>query len=192
MTGVQQLPDLVRTKRFELRRLCEADADDLFTHLGDPEVTRYLDFHTPRARQEVLNILAWTERIHAAGTGIRWGLREHGCSSLIGTFGFHLISFRKLASGQVGYDLARSHWGRGVMGEVLETGLALCDGVLLLDLVEAHVTPGNLRSRRLLERHGFTLEGTIQEYAEGLGKHWDQWLFARTRLAGNGNTQARL
>jgi RimJ/RimL family protein N-acetyltransferase len=41
------------------------------------------------------------------------------------------------------------------------------------------VTPGNVGSAALLERHGFVLEGTLRDHAYWKGRFWDQWLYAR-------------
>jgi RimJ/RimL family protein N-acetyltransferase len=41
------------------------------------------------------------------------------------------------------------------------------------------VTPGNDRSRRLLERQGFLREGVLRDYAFWNGRFWDQIVYSR-------------
>ena len=48
-----------------------------------------------------------------------------------------------------------------------------------LHRLEAFVTPGNTRSVRLLERHGFVIEGTLKDYGYWKGRFWDQLVFGR-------------
>jgi ribosomal-protein-alanine N-acetyltransferase len=44
--------------------------------------------------------------------------------------------------------------------------------------VEALATLGNKASRGILEKTGFTLEGTLRQYEWARGKFQDQWIFS--------------
>jgi [ribosomal protein S5]-alanine N-acetyltransferase len=52
---------------------------------------------------------------------------------------------------------------------------------LALHRLEAMVTPGNGRSCRLLERHGFVFEGVLAGYGYWKGRYWDQIVYGLTR-----------
>ncbi|MDO9246360.1 MAG: GNAT family protein [Phenylobacterium sp.] len=41
------------------------------------------------------------------------------------------------------------------------------------------VTLGNARSCALLERHRFSLEGTLRDHAHWKGRYWDQLVYGR-------------
>ena len=89
------------------------------------------------------------------------------------------MTFLRGRRAEIGYDLARAWWGRGVMDELMPAALGFAFGALGLRRVEAMVTPGNDRSCRVLERHGFTREATLRDYGFWRGRFWDQILYAR-------------
>jgi RimJ/RimL family protein N-acetyltransferase len=41
------------------------------------------------------------------------------------------------------------------------------------------VTPANVRSIRLLQRHGFSREGVLRGYGFWKGRYWDQVVYSR-------------
>ncbi|GAK46494.1 ribosomal-protein (S5)-alanine N-acetyltransferase [Tepidicaulis marinus] len=51
---------------------------------------------------------------------------------------------------------------------------------------EIDAVPGNTRSIRLLERHGFEKEGLLRQHAYWKGRFWDQLIFGQV-LQGNGS-----
>lgn len=56
----------------------------------------------------------------------------------------------------LGYSLAKDKWGQGIMPEVVEAVLAYLFDEVKLDLVIGSFIPSNERSRRVLEKCGFT------------------------------------
>lgn len=67
------------------------------------------------------------------------------------------------------------------MTEVLTVVLRVGFADLGLRRIEALVTPGNRRSRRLLERLGFQHEGVLRDYGYWRGRYWDQHLYSLLR-----------
>ena len=63
----------------------------------------------------------------------------------------------------IGYGLARAHWGQGVMNEALTAIVDYGFGPLGLRRLEADIDPRNLASLRALERLGFEREGLLRE-----------------------------
>jgi RimJ/RimL family protein N-acetyltransferase len=82
----------------------------------------------------------------------------------------HIVSFLRDGVGdpEVGYWIARAHWGRGVASAALEQFLALEPRRPLV----AHVATHNPASRRVLEKCGFTFEA---EKRDPLGDGVDEW-----------------
>lgn len=65
-------------------------------------------------------------------------------------------------SAELGYWLAREHWGRGVMTEAVRR---ICrEAFARSDILRVFAQPfeNNLGSRRVLEKAGFTYEGTMR------------------------------
>jgi ribosomal-protein-alanine N-acetyltransferase len=82
-------------------------------------------------------------------------------SQCIGTGGFGEIEIGN--RGEIGFDLAKEYWGKGLMAEALNPIIDYGFSVLKLMKVEAHTYSNNLRSRRLLEKLGFQLENISED-----------------------------
>jgi ribosomal-protein-alanine N-acetyltransferase len=166
------------TARFVLEPLAHDDVDDLLAHFGDPHVTEHLDIRPLSGRSDAREIIDWAIALRANGQGLRWAIRDVD-AGFVGTCGFHLMTFLRGRRAEIGYDVARHWWGRGVMDEVMPKALAFAYDVLGLRRVEAMVTPGNDRSCAVLERHGFRREGVLRAYGFWRDRFWDQILYAR-------------
>ena len=82
---------------------------------------------------------------------------------LIGTCGFHAMSdYHKRI--EVGYDLNRDYWGKGIMKEALSLIIDYAFEESDVNRIEAFVEPPNIASRALLERQGFRMEGILREH----------------------------
>jgi RimJ/RimL family protein N-acetyltransferase len=162
-----ELPTL-RTARVSLRQLTAADTADIFAIFSDPEVMRYWD-HGPMTKPS--DASAYIEQIH---DGLRrrqlfqWGVSDASAGRIVGTCTLtHLSAAHQ--RGEIGFALARSHWGRGIAAEAVTTVVAFAFERLDLHRLEADADPRNDRSLRLLERLGFEREGCLREryYVEG-------------------------
>ena len=152
---------LLETERLRLRPMTEADMGFIFRLFSDPETNRYSsypDLATPEeARRMFEGYLrpGFEDHFKVAAE-----LRETG--EAVGTLGLYRYIERDRRA-ELGFDLLRVHWGRGYMSEAVGALLGYAFGELGLNRVEATVDPLNLRSVRLLERLGFTLEGRMRE-----------------------------
>ncbi|MPZ99884.1 MAG: GNAT family N-acetyltransferase [Dehalococcoidia bacterium] len=174
-------PEVIETDHYRLRRLQPSDAGALLEHFSHPEVTRYLDIDPLTDLAGAIEIVEWATRLFDDGAGIRWAILDGRGEELLGTCGFNTVVRERASRGEVAYDLKRAWWGRGVMREVMPALLSTGYDAAALNRLEAFVTPGNVRSTRLLERHGFRLEGRLREYARWRGRDWDQLLFVLIR-----------
>jgi len=64
----------------------------------------------------------------------------------------------------LGYNIAATHEGRGLMREGLQALIAFAFEELNLHRIMANYMPRNERSGRLLQRLGFVVEGTARQY----------------------------
>jgi [ribosomal protein S5]-alanine N-acetyltransferase len=144
----------LRTANVLLRRFRESDVEDALGYRDDPEFARFLP-HVPQPFTR-----ADAERFVATNMTEPWDtlptfavvLERH----VIGTVNLEIDPVTRVA--MIGYAIARAHWGRGLATEaaraVLEWGFAEHD------LVEmwASTDVANVRSRRVLEKLGMTLQ----------------------------------
>ena len=164
-----------------LRPLEDADADDLLAHFRDPRVVEFLDIEAMTSRDEALDTIGWACRLREEGRGLRWAIRDAGGGRFVGTCGFNTLVFERGRRGEVAYDLSPPWWGRGVMAAIMPVLIDFGLVRLGLHRLEAMVTPGNDRSCRLLERHGFAREGLLKGYGFWKGRYFDQIVYGLTR-----------
>jgi [ribosomal protein S5]-alanine N-acetyltransferase len=80
-------------------------------------------------------------------------------------------------SGELGYELNRAHWGKGIMTEALPAVIASGFNDLGLHRIEANPLHHNAASVNLLHKLGFMLEGTLRQRCVFRGDYFDQLYF---------------
>jgi RimJ/RimL family protein N-acetyltransferase len=156
-----RLPTL-DASRVRLRPVGPRDAPDLLTIFGDAEVMRYWSHLPIQTLAEASAIVSEIESGFAKKTLFQWGIALSADDRLIGTCTLFSID-PKNRRAELGYTLAREHWGRGLAREALVRLVDFAFGELRLRRLEADVDPRNHRSVKLLERLGFVHEGRLRE-----------------------------
>jgi len=179
--AVIRLPASLPLPGLILRRPRPEDAPALFSWASDPEVTRFLSFAPHRDLDESLGVLrrwvrAWAERegVLAPCRSLTYLIEVEG--KAVGSLSVHADRYGL----ELGYALARSHWGRGIMPSAVR-GLTewLLERGAHRVYATAHVA--NAASHRVLEKAGFLREGRIWKYFyfPNLGERADGYLYAR-------------
>jgi RimJ/RimL family protein N-acetyltransferase len=161
MARLRQVHVFLRTQRLVLRRLTEADADDLARLNSDPEVMRYLAGGAATTPDEVRDkIIPYQldcyERF--GGLGL-WAADDRNSGEFLGWF--HLRPRRSDGVIDLGYRLRRQTWGLGL---ATEGSRALIDKgftELGMDRITAETMAVNRASRRVMEKCGMTLARTF-------------------------------
>jgi [ribosomal protein S5]-alanine N-acetyltransferase len=160
-TDVPEFP-VLRTERLVLRELRDDDVPAAFALFSDPEVMRYVGKPVHADHDETRAHLRRSQEQYPARAGVRWAITPKGDDRLIGSCG-HWRLMKEHRRSELGYDLARERWGQGLITEALHAILGFGFGRMGLHSVEAQIDPANARSRRVLERLGFTLDGVLRE-----------------------------
>lgn len=156
------------TDRLELNILTE-EAAPLTTAFFE----RNRDFFEPSepAHSSEYYTIPYQRRVLAAESAqllksqsIRYFLFLKENSTLIGTVSFQHIRPAPAASCEVGYRLDQAYTGQGYMTEALSFLMPKICLSYHLNRIEANILPENTASCRLIERLGFTLEGTARGY----------------------------
>ena len=99
----------------------------------------------------------------------------------VGSIGLFLGSDVYRRSAELGYWLGEPFWGRGIMTAAVET---MCrEGFAAWGIVRIHAEPfaRNAASRRVLEKAGFALEGTLRRSVYKNGEMLDSCIYALVR-----------
>jgi RimJ/RimL family protein N-acetyltransferase len=155
------LPDRIDTRRLRLRAPEVADARSIFhAYAQNSEVCRFMVW-TPHASGAVTRdfvescIAAWAEDERRP-----YVLADRSSDLAIG-----MIEARLLATTvDIGYVLARSHWGQGLMPEAIDALAATALASPHIYRVQATCDTENIPSQRALEKSGFSREGRLERY----------------------------
>ena len=170
----------LETERLLLRRLTSDDADFIFQHFSDPQVTQYLLDEPPLTDYEqALEIIEFYAQ-PAGKSYNRWGIVRRADDQLIGSCGYHKWE-RRCFRAELGYDLSPAYWGQGYMAEALTAVISHGFTGMALNRIDALVYPDNIRSVRLLQKLGFQIEGTLRDYFYLAGQFYDHHLLALLR-----------
>jgi ribosomal-protein-serine acetyltransferase len=104
----------------------------------------------------------------AGNNGFQGGIYFQG--QLVGVIGYHQIDWTHRSVG-VGYWLAETVQGQGIMTRACRYLVGYTFNELKLNRVEIRCATGNHKSRAIPERLGFKLEGTVRQ-AEWLYDHF--------------------
>ena len=162
----------VSSPRLTLRAVAEGDLPDLLEINGDPEVTKFLPYATWQSLEDGAAWLKRMEALGATGTGQQLVAARTGDDKVIGTvllFKFDEGSARV----ELGYVLGRQYWKQGLMREALEAVCGHAFSAMGIRRMEAEVNPMNHGSNGLLQRVGFTLEGTMRQRWVAKGVAYD-------------------
>ena len=168
----------IETGRLILRELSLDDGHAIFHNFSDQDVTRWFFDRPYTELSQAKEIIREFEEKYRTGKGITWGITLKGHDVVIGTCGFE--TFELASGGEIGFDLAKAFWGKGLMREALEAVIAYGFECLLLRRIEAHTYCENVRAIALLERLGLAVQHVESDsYVYSLDR--ESWTVAKCK-----------
>lgn len=165
---------VLHTERFILRPWTLDDVEAAFRMYGDPEVTRYLgsgasepDLDSQRTNLE--KVIAKYEVLGEEGYGF-WAAEERSTGEVVAAALLKpiVVSEGHIAEEkpeiEVGWHVARAHWGRGIATEMGRRCLAHGFDDVSLDKIIAVAYAENPNSLRVMEKIGMRLLGETDRY----------------------------
>ena len=151
---------VLRTERLVLREWRDADLDPLARLNGDPAVMEH--FPAPMTFEESRHLVATVRRRwHQDGVGW-WALELLATGEFIGFVGLARPRFEApfMPAVEVGWRIAREHWGNGYAPEGARAALRYGFEELALDQIVSFTVPANVSSRRVMEKIGMQHDPT--------------------------------
>jgi len=155
------------TTRLTFREMTAADEPVLKSLLGDPEVMWVYD--SPFDAQRVRDWIAWNVGMYERrGFGL-WLLHDRASGAFVGECGLVEQPVEGVAEVEVGYQLLRPWWGRGLASEAAAACRDHARDVVGLDRIVALIDPRNVASQQVAANIGLTLERDVQFPTKVLG-----------------------
>jgi ribosomal-protein-alanine N-acetyltransferase len=144
----------IRTDRLRLRPWLLSDRMPFAALNADPQAMEHLPAVLSRQESDAL---ATRIEIHFAQHGFGlWALEIPNVASFAGFVGLSVPSFEAHFTPcvEIGWRLAPAHWGRGYATEGARAVLTFGFQTPALGEIVSFTVPGNVRSRRVMERIG--------------------------------------
>ncbi len=166
----------IQTERLVIRDYQQKDLEDIHEYGSDPEVVRYLPFG-PNTREDSQNFLN-----RVMGKQKEEPREDYGLAVVLKSedklIGGCRISKASEREGNLGYILNRHYWGNGYATEAAKSMVELGFKELGVHRIYTDCHPDNVKSIRVLEKVGMTVEGTRREYTIIHGVYSDMLLFS--------------
>ncbi|WP_293935150.1 ribosomal protein S5-alanine N-acetyltransferase [Iodobacter sp.] len=176
----RKAPESLQTKRLSL---VQADPKQAKLWAGFQQQNRpHLAPWDPLRDEEFFTAFAWQLRLENArlqyqqGSAIHWALLDKSSGEMLGQCSFSNIVQGPFMACHLGYSLAASAEGKGLMFEALSTAIEHLFSTWDLHRIMANHIPSNLRSAQLLQRLGFEKEGYARSYLKIAGQWQDHVL----------------
>ena len=190
--GVSRRPAPLRSERLLLRGYEPSDAPGIFAYCSDPETTQFMFFDAHRSIGDAHDFLnTWVADAYRQGA-LKYAVCLAGAPErIIGGIDLR-VDPNQHRTMELGYILAREHWGRGYMPEaarlLIEHAFATTD----VQRIEAPIFAQNTRSRRAAEKIGMSLDGVLRSSRAARGQCWDVAIYAILRSDLEGKRSSRL
>jgi RimJ/RimL family protein N-acetyltransferase len=168
------------TARTRLRRVRWEDAGALFAYGSDPEVSRFVGWDTYQSLSDAEAYISTTLEKYEQEQLADWGIEHRRNRRFIGTIGFLWWETNEAAA-EIGYVMAKSYWGQGIMTEVVQEVLRFGWDVMGLNRIQAHTEVENVGSQRVLEKCGLQYEGRLRERVHAVDGFVDLLVYAALR-----------
>jgi RimJ/RimL family protein N-acetyltransferase len=146
----------LQTPRLRLRPWRDADLAPIAEMNADPRVMEFFPKLLDRAESDLL-VTRIRDHFARHGFGL-WAVEVPGVADFIGFVGLAIPRFEAHFTPcvEIGWRLAREHWGRGYATEAARAALAFGFRDLALQEIVSFTTAANVRSRAVMERIGMT------------------------------------
>jgi len=159
----------LETERLILRAWNINDADDFYEYAKHPEVglNGGWEPHTSKAISlQVIQYFIKEDDI--------WAIVLKENNKVIGSVGLHSDSKRVgINVKELGFVISADYWGRGIATEAAKRAIIHAFDDMSLDLVSTYHKSFNTRAKRVIEKCGFTCEGTLRQAS----KRYDHLIF---------------
>jgi ribosomal-protein-alanine N-acetyltransferase len=165
---------LIQFKNYQIRNFQIDDVDSLVKYANNSAVSKFLrdSFPFPYTRDDAEK---WIDFASTGKNLFSFAIVDE--KELIGGIGAVPYEDVHRYTAEVGFWLGEQHWNKGILSEALK---CFCNYIFTeynFNRLTANVFEENLASRRVLEKTGFILEGTLKKSVFKQNKFLDQYVY---------------
>ena len=170
---------LIKGEKVQLRPIRTADAHLAFSMVKDEEILKWLLWDGPKDEEEIATTYRQWESEFGSKKDCFLAIERINVPGIIGCISLNRRDCEERAD--MGYWLAVAHWSKGYMTNAIRLICYLGFRYLGLVKIYSPVFVGNTRSKRVLEKNGFSLEGVLRSHFKKRGEWRDVWYMALLR-----------
>ncbi|MFI7415512.1 GNAT family N-acetyltransferase [Streptomyces sp. NPDC049627] len=167
-------PVTLTTDRLLMRTVGPQDTDAVYEAVQDPDILRWTTIPSPYLYEHAHSFThqmvpeGWRH-----GSMFTWGLFLPEGEELVGMLG---LTMRSMSDAEIGFWGTKEHRGNGYITEAVLAASRWAFVHVSIDRVEWRAEVGNLPSRAVATRTGFTPEGTLRSAMVHQGVRRDCWV----------------
>lgn len=150
--------ECINTERLQLRKMVKADAKRLLAIWSDPDVTKYMNITHFTHEDQALEMIELLDQLADQQKALRFTIFEKASNHIIGSCGFNMFDFDHAIT-EIGYDLAKVHWGKGYATEAITALIDYAFTHLAMNTIVAKVEAANINSIKVLKKLNFIYQG---------------------------------
>ncbi len=172
--GIEHL-DVIGEK-VRLRPVRASDAPTDYNLVKNDNVLMYLLWDGPKDIDEITATYTQYESERKTTRNCRLAIESLTNEQLIGMLSIRFKQNPQQAD--IGYWLGETYWSKGYMTDAVRLACYVAFKYFEAVRVLAGVFVGNIASRRVLEKNGFALDGTMRSENLKRGVWRDEWIFS--------------
>ena len=155
--------EVINTDRLLLRRFELIDAYDMFKNwANDSEVTRFLSWKTHGSVEDTKEILEKWVNEYKNNNIYNWAIELKEIGEVVG--GISIVRLdEKNYSCEIGYNISRLYWGKGMMSESLKAVIDYLFSKVGFNRIVAKHDTNNVASGKVMLKSGMKYEGTLRQ-----------------------------
>ena len=174
-------PPTLTTARLTLRAFTDADAEPLFEHARNPNVTRYTLWEPHATVADAVTFVRdYAALRYLEGMAEPYAITITPDPRPVGACGCFWVA-QPHRTMELGYWLAEPFWGNGYAAEACRAVLAFAFAEYAPERMQARVVDGNTASERVLAKLGFRHEGLLRRSLLRRGKFEDVRMYSVLR-----------
>lgn len=171
---------IIKSKKFVLRPFQKGDEKSLAKNVNNKKIHRMVShIPYPYSLKDAKNWVDFNLKEYKKENPSHINFVIDIDGEVAGSVGFHDIKENHKA--EVGYWLAESYWGIGIMTEALKLVTEFGFKKLNLKRIQLRTYPFNKASQKVAKKAGYKLEGILRKDTQKGDKFLDDYMFARIK-----------